>query len=391
MSSTTAGDRYARLPLPGRPRYTAHAPAPAHHLGLLWEDRLRHGLPATRRFPRLRVLATPMARPVVGTVARALPGRPDVELDRLLDDLRSGWSELAAASTHLPAAAPRLRVLAMDTTMGRLSFVFGDGPSPLIVGRTPSETGASSVHGEVRALQRLTDTGVAPRHLGRLGTTELQEGLPGRQMHLLPLQDHPVAWTHELEAALEGLTRVSRATAVDEPPAEELPTLTDMLSTVAAPSARSRRLGAQALRRVAAHPVSVLRHGDLSPQNVICRDSTLSGIVDWERAVPRGVAGFDPLHLAVSWLEKGIGSGTRRWSPDPVARRFRQCWAGDFRDHVLAHVHDALEAAGIDADAGHVEVAFFARRFARRRLRPGDYTRTDLDIAASALEHVCKP
>ena len=386
--SVRAPGRYARLPLPGQPTFTAHARQPAQYLGRLLTDRLRQGMPATRRVPVVHVLLARFAGPVVAMAARVPLGRPEPDLDELVGLVQAAWPRLGVRGGRLPGDSPTLETLAVDGAMGRITFLFAGADHPLVVGKTPAGPRATAVQNEVDALERLALTGVAPHHLGKVGTTQLQEGLPGRPLPLQDLGRQPATWTTEMAAALRGLLEVTRATAEPGVP-DELDDVESRLATAGGLESRTRARASEALRRAAGHGATVLRHGDLSPQNVLCSGGRLTGIIDWERATTGGVAGFDLLHLAVSWIEKGIGSGTRRWTAAGADDRFAASWQGAFRDHVLERVGEALTSAGVDAgETEDMEVAFFARRFARR-LAPTGYRHDALELAARNLETVC--
>jgi hypothetical protein len=133
---------------------------------------------------------------------------------------------------------------------------------------------------------------------------------------------------------------------------------------------------------------AVLQHGDSAAQNCLFVDGRLSGLVDWEKAKPRGMPAFDVLNAAVAYLD--FGAGLVRWSQGLVSETFEAAWGdSEFGKGVRASAKEALEAAGVDgASLGPVEVAFFGTRLGRRLARPQEYPTTSA-TAARHLELVC--
>lgn len=379
-----AAGRYVTLPLPGDPRLSRGAAPAARFLGALWRDRLRHG--ATGRGGGLRRRLAAVAAPVVTMAARLGTTRPDTGLDRLLASVDDRWGELAARSPRLRGSPSPSSVLAVDGAMGRLVFFFAEPSHPVAVGKVPGGPSAAAVDHEVAALERVARSGRAPRALGRVGDARLQDGVPGRPLGL-PRGRRSDAPSPALLRALDGLVEVSRTTARAGAPAEvhDLPAA---LAAVPDLTSTARTRSSAALEVVARHDRSVLRHGDLSPQNVL-EDGVEVVFVDWERAIPSGVAGFDALHLAVSWVEKGLGGREAGWTPRDTGRAVAHEWVTRLRAVTLPRVAAALDAVGLAAaDAEAVEIAFFARRVARRT-NTSAYRSGAIDVAREVLECVC--
>jgi Phosphotransferase enzyme family len=299
------------------------------------------------------------------------------------------WERLSARAVALPPSPPELSVLAMMRSAALTIFLFGDGPRPLLVLKVPRE-GNLRIERELESLRLAEASGVAPRLLGRVGEAHVQEGIAGAPLRvepLTPVDAASLAWTPELESVADGLARLGTATRREGPPQELGPTVERALN-YAPLSGRARRTLAAAWRDVSRTESCALRHSDTSPQNCLLDDRTLSGIVDWELAEPRGTPGFDVWNLALSYLESGLG--LTRWTQELVMEAFRASWPASpyWADARRAARTAALAGGASERELDAVEVCFFGSRIGNRLERPGWHP-TSARTVADALEHVC--
>lgn len=360
-------------------------PEPQQYLVSLVDHLQRCSLPAAARFGPLRAAA--VRRGVVAAAVReATRRRAPVErtdFDELLDGVRARWAELAAGARRLPPDAPELSLLCLRRSFGWLVFVFGGRPDPLLVCKLPNGDD-SRVRAEVDRLAAVTGFHHAPRHLARVGAAYVQEAMPGQPLHLDPLRPQDAAtaeWGGDLDDAAAVLATLGRATAGGE---LRLPALGQ------AEDGLLRREVVDAVRagraRLLAQDVSVVRHRDVGPQNVLATAGRVTGIVDWELS-DRGLPGVDLLQLLVSVFEQRLGLVA--WDDDVAATAFRAAWGtAPLFVRGRERLRSVVETAGLPAAlAQDVEVAFFAERLADRCARPGEFL-VGARLATQMLEAV---
>lgn len=368
------------------------APAPARFYTSVIGQALRYGLPASRTPGPLWALAgrTGVPEGALAAGIRSLPGRPRPELDGYVEAVRERWPELAARSNALPRSPPdHLSVLALQRAAALTVFLFDRGSTPLLVLKVPG-IDARRVDLEVDSLRAVEAAGAAPRFLGRIGEARVQEGLPGEPLRVQPLTPRHAArfeWSPVLDDVAEGIGRLGAATVKRAPP-EDIARRMDMSIAYEGLDAPTRRTLSAAWADVRRSPTSVLRHRDTSPQNCLVSDGRLSGVVDWELAVPRGGPGFDVWNLALSYMEFGVG--LTRWSQDLVVETFAGAWPDSpfWRDGRAAARRAALACGAQEHDLDALEVCFFGSRIGDRLLRPGWHA-TGPDTVARGLRVVC--
>ena len=353
---------------------------------------LRYGLPASRTPGALWALAGRTGPPeaALASVLSRLPGRRRPDLEELVAAAQQSWSELAAAAGSLPAfPPPAMSALALQRAAALTVFLFGAEARPLIVLKLPAGNDPR-VDLEVDALREAAAAGVAPRFLGRLGEARVQEGLAGAPLRVQPLTPRDAsqfAWSGPLDDVADGLGRLGAATMKSGPPED----ITDRMERALAYGgldARTRQKLSAAWGDVRRSDTCVLRHRDTSPQNCLVSGGRLSGVVDWELAVPRGGPGFDVWNLALSYMEYGVG--LTRWSQDLVVETFTRAWRDSpfWRDGRAAARRAALAGGAAERDLDALEVCYFGSRIGDRLLRPGWHA-TGPDTVARALRVVC--
>lgn len=388
----TTARRWASTSVPRRATFDRTRAEPAAYLAGLLQQALQHGLPARRTGGPALAWAARRGLPDrrLAAALRRLPGRADPDLDVLLSDLAAVWPELAQRSRRLPSAAPSLTALAVRRSAARTVFVFGDGPLPLLVAKQPTGDGAG-VRAETAALTAVDAADVAPRPLGEVSGAVLQEGVPGTPLDVLPVTPQTSAAAGSREA-FDGLgaalARLGRTTASPGGPAAALldPLDTALSADLLSTAARQQLHDARA--SLAALDVTVLQHGDLSPQNWLVGGAGFAGLVDWETAVPAGVPGFDALHAGVSLLEHGVGLA--RWSEERVAQSFAAAWPDA---PWAAGARSAFRCSALAAGVPEpllvpLQLAFFGRRLGRRLQRPAGYA-VGPAAAARMVETAC--
>jgi hypothetical protein len=364
----------------------------ARFLAAMANQALQHHLVGHRglRLPWLLIGRHGLPERLVARAARLLPSQPVHELDGLMVAAVDSWPELAARSFRLPSEPPALTAMAVPRSAGVTVFVFGSDPQPLLVMKLP-RPGDDRVDLEMRALQRAEPAGIAPKALGRVGAARVQEGLAGGAPPVPPLKPArtgELPWPEVLDELTRALARLASVTARRSPP-DDLHIPLEAARDAEWVDARSRRLLDAACRDVGRLPVSVLRHGDLSPQNWLVVGDQLQGIVDWEMAKFDGTPGFDVWHAALTYLEHGLGRV--RWSEDHLTQGFASAWASSpFWAQGRRAARAAASAAGVlDDRLDSLEVAFFARRLGQRLLSPSSFLTTPA-AAATMLQVVCE-
>jgi Phosphotransferase enzyme family len=364
---------YAYVPLPGGAKaiVSADDPAPARYYARLLGEALRYGLPG-RRTPATLFLAaarSPTPERLAAAVLRRFRRRAEPRVDHLLSELHAHWPE------HAGTRPAQLRALGLQRAAGLTVFVFGDGPTPILVAKLPGDE--ATLAREAKALEAASAAGVAPLPLGLIGGAYVQEALEGTPLRV----DAELTWTAEHEELATGLARLAGATRTEGVP-PELGWDPDRMPADARASLEDAASALEHLGR------TVLRHGDTSAQNCLFRGGRLVGLVDWERAQPAGAPGFDVWNSALAALEHGVG--LRRWSEGRVLSTFADGWRysewGRRVDHAARR---SVEASGVSpALARPLELAFFARRLERRLANPPVYA-TGPRVAARMLELVC--
>ena len=385
-------DRYVQLGSPWPATVAMPSEPAARFLAAILSQTLRHRLPAGRRLGRLWALAGRRGVPewaMAGALA-LLPRRARGDLDQLLDRAASGWPALAARSSRLPPDPPPLTALALPRSTGLTVFVFGSAPSPLLVMKVPSGSGAEGIDRETAALVRAEPAAMAPRALGRIGEARVQEGLAGAPVPVQPLtpeRARRLAWPEAFGDLSDALARLAQVTVRRLPPDDARAPIQRVLAERSV-ERRTRRLLAAACRDLARLEVSVLRHGDPKPQNWLVTGGRLQGMVDWELAGQRGTPGFDVWHAMLDYVEFGVG--LTRWSADHRVRCFEAAWtSSSFCAGARRAARTAAAAAGVpDAMLDPLELAFFGRRLGRRLLGPATAA-ADPAAAAGMLGVVC--
>lgn len=368
------------------------APEPARfYLGLIGQT-LQFSAPASRRAGRAwaflgrhgipeRALADVLRR-VGGVLGTA-------DQTSYVDAAARAWPELRARDPSLPGA-PELSVLVLARSSAVTVFLFSGEPWPVLVGKL-ARGSSDGVAREVAAIVEAAPAGVAPTYFGPVdGLGEVQRGIPGRALRVEPVtsaQAGALTWTEQHRSLTEGFERLARATTKAEVPSAMGDDVVDRALAHRALTSTTRAAVDDAARALGDVPISVLRHTDSSPQNLLFQGSSLSGIVDWEDATSAGMPGADIWNAALGSIDKGVG--LVRWNEASLVASFRAAWGTSpfGRDARLAGRRCA-RAAGVPAELhDHLEVLFFARRVGHRLARPDAFP-TSADVAAAALEDV---
>lgn len=383
---------YAHVSYPWSAAVQRRAGPPARFYTAVIRQALRYGLPANRTPGPLWALLGRAGIPerTLARAIRALPAQPRPDLDEYARAVRLGWTDLAERSATLAASPPaQLSVLALQRAAALTIFFFGDGPRPLVVAKVPAP-GDGRVDLEVDALRQVEAAGAAPRFLGRLGDARLQEGLAGEPLRgepLTPKKAGKLEWRPVLDDVAGGIARLGEVSAEAVAP-EDITRRMDMSIAYDGLDAGTRRTLAAAWTDVRRSRASVLRHRDTSPQNCLVSEERLTGVVDWELAVPRGGPGFDVWNLALSYMEYGLG--LTRWSQDLVIETFARSWPDSpfWRGARAAARRAAVAGGAAEGDLDALEVCFFGSRIGDRLLRPGWHA-TPPATVARALRLVC--
>lgn len=368
------------------------ATQPARFYTAVIGQAIRYGLPASRTPGPMWALAGRIGIPEAALAEgiRWLPARPRPELDEFVATARADWPTLASRATSLPESPPpRMSVLALQRAAALTIFLFGDGPSPLVVLKVPAADDPR-VDWEADALREVEAAEAAPRYLGRLGEARVQEGLAGEPLRVEPLTPRDAAtfaWSPTLDDVADGIARLGAATVQSSAPDQAADRM-DLSIAYEGLDAGTRRALSAAWADVRRSGSSVLRHRDTSPQNCLVSDGRLTGVVDWELAAPRGAPGFDVWNLALSYMEFGVG--LTRWSQDLVVETFTRAWHDSpfWRDGRAAARRAALAGGAAERDLDALEVCYFGSRIGDRLLRPGWHP-TRPDTVARALRVVC--
>jgi aminoglycoside phosphotransferase (APT) family kinase protein len=314
--------------------------------------------------------------------------RPD--LDVLALDLFAAWPRLVGEQGSPPVPDPAtIDLLALERRSALTVFVFTGDDQPVLVAKLPrGEAGGPAA--EAEALQAARGLAGAPRYLGRCRDAYVQEMVRGAPLPVEPLrpgQASDIRWDECHAQLAEGLRALTVAARTPGSPQETHPArVSDAVRYPGlAPATRAAVLAAA--DAVEALPVSVLKHGDLSPQNCLFEGSRFAGIVDWESAILRGTPGYDLLNAGVALLEHRLalyGSApsefqdaiVRAWSDSEYFAALRACIASEIR------------ALDIDMSiVPAIEISFFARRLGHRLAEPERYF-LGVEGAAGILEAV---
>ncbi len=383
---------YVEVPYPWRAAIGVRSPHPASFYMALVGQTLNYRMPASRRFGPLLAFAGRRGLPErpLSRVVRSLPRRERADLDELGRSLGRAWPRLSAESSSLPAEAPELTLLALQRSAALTVFAFGGSGAPLLVAKLPRGSGAAA-DTEAEALAEALPTGLAPRPLGTVDGARVQEAIAGAPMRvaaLTPARARALGWPDSLRQVTDGLNALAAATVKHEPPAETAARSLEVALAHGRLSTRAEKLLRAAWADIDRLDRAVLRHGDSAAQNCLFADGRLSGLVDWEKAKPRGMPAFDVLNAAVAYLDFGVGLAC--WSQELVTETFEAAWCGsEFGNRARAGAQEALAAADVgEALLEPLEVAFFGSRLGRRLARPEEYL-TSPATAARHLELVC--
>lgn len=383
--------RYALVRYPWKAAVDLSDPAPARMYLALIGQALRFGMPARRRPAPLFALAGRRGIPerMLARAVRLAPKAERPDLDALAGDLEAAWPHLAAACSRLAPDPGRLSLLAMDRRAALTVFAFAGG-RPAVVAKIP-EGADPRVDHEARALLEAEPAGVAPRLLPSVGFARVQEAIPGAPLRLEPVtpaRAGSLPWKPELDRLADGLVRLAEATRKGEPN-DELAAPVELALASGLLSSGSHEALAAALAEIRDAPASVLRNRDTSAQNCLYEDGVLTGIVDWEGAVSRGVPGFDLLNAALAYLEQGLG--LTRWSQDAAVEAFAAAWSGPFGAGARSAAARCAAAGGLDERDDALVTAFLGWRVGRRLENPPFYPTTaataarmlDLSVAST--------
>lgn len=382
-----AARRYAHVPSARRARAAFDLDSsPAGELcARLLAQSLRHGLPASKRFGKVRaaVARSDLLTRAPVAALRLLGRRTRPDVDDVVARIAGGWVELGRGA---PPATLRALVLHRRTAL--TIFLFSEGDQPLVVAKVPGD--AERLERDAAALAAAEPANVAPGFLGQVAGIFVQDALPGLAMSIEPLtaaSASALCWRSEHEAVAAGLARLASATATDRR-AEQLSERSDEAVSAARLPAATRRAVLAAGRDLDDLRRAVLTHGDTSPHNCLCLDGRLSGLVDWEGARLHGAPGFDLWNHAVSYLEHGLGLVA--WSQGIVAQAFAAAWSSSqfFAEARRAARRCALAGGVPEGLHDQLEVAFFARRLLVRARDPDRFP-TTASTAAKMLEVVC--
>ena len=271
----------------------------------------------------------PLSPRPVGALIRALPRRGDAELDDLRDALARDW-ELLDHPGGPPALEGDLALVALDRSAARTIFAFDGGDAPVAVAKLPGGRD-ELLRNEVDALREAEGAAIAPRYLGTVGGSFVQEAIGGAPLVCAPIargREADVPWPDELAELGSAFARLARATAKPGRP-EELDLPLELALEHPDLEDGARAALEHAWRSLDGLDICVLRHGDTSPQNCLLgSDGRLVGIVDWEDAWSHALPGFDAWNASLAYLERGLaatGFGEERrgahvhGGPGPVA------------------------------------------------------------------------
>lgn len=281
-------------------------------------------------------------------------------------------------------------MLVLERASARTIFLFAGDSHPALVCKIPRGSEAT-VEREATALVDAAQSGVAPRFLGKAAGSWVQEGIAGEPLKVESLDREvmrSIPWPSRMKVLSDGLTRLAQVSAQPADLDAAARTLLERAASCSRLKPSTRDRITKAVADLKGIGIGVLKHSDTSPQNCLFVDGRLSGIVDWEMAEPRGMPSSDVLNAAVSFLEHGIG--LTRWSEDEIVESFRFGWNGSpFFTGARSAARASAVAAGVDESAvPSLEIAFFARRLARRLEAPDRYP-TGAGTAVQIMEIVC--
>ena len=379
---------YGHIDYPWRAAFDLIGPEPSRFYAALITQALRFGLPARRRLgPLVAFLGRsdiPQA-PLAAALRAAARRAPRPELDRLVHSLTEAWPRLAAVAEGLNETPPQLSALALERRSALTVFAFGEHSNPLLVLKVPSPNSAG-VERELHALRLAAPAAISPRIFGPVADGWAQEALAGAPLRVEPLSPaaaRGLAWTPDLDELGRALTRLAEVTTHRRPPDDLVVPIERALAHGRMPDA-THRLATAAWRDVRRLEVSVLRHGDTSPQNCLFSGGRLTGLVDWEDAAPHGAPGWDTLNVALAYLDHGVG--LRRWSQPLVLECFTHAWTGAFGRGARDAARAAARAAAVPEQLlDPLELCVFAWRVGRRLANPSFYP-TSASTAARMLE-----
>ncbi len=382
--------RYVHVRHPWSASIDASRPAAARFYARLMRERLHQ--PSLVSGPRRmveRIGRRVLSPRPVGRLIRVLPRRADVELDDLREALGRDWGRLDHAGAP-PALDGDLALVALDRSAARTIFAFDGGPAPVAVAKLPGGRD-ELIRNEVDALREAEGAAIAPRYLGTVGGSYVQEAIGGSPLVCEPIprgREADVPWPDELAELGEAFARLARATAKPGRP-EELDLPLELALEYPDLDGGARAALEDAWRSLDGLDICVLRHGDTSPQNCLLgNDGRLVGIVDWEDAWSHALPGFDAWNAAIAYLERGLA--TTGFSEERLVRTFTAV-QGQSRFWPAAAVagREAARAAGVaDEQLDALEVVFFGHRLIERCSEPELYPTTDW-AAARMLEVVC--
>jgi hypothetical protein len=382
--------RYVQVGYPWAAAFEAGRPEPLNYLADLIRQTLRYGMPA-RRYGNMGawIVRHGVRKPLLKTALRVRRRGPRPDIDALVADVAGAWEQLAERARWLPDSAPDLTVLALQRRSALTVFLFGEDPRPLVVAKSASGS-AETLELEARALQEAERAAIAPRFLGRVGDTYVQEAIPGEPLTVQPVTPDTASvleWTDEHNQLADGFIRLAETTRRPGPPQELKPHVREALAK-ADLGKRLHGLVSSTLDELGEFRYAVLRHGDTSAQNCLFEEGRLRGLVDWAIARPSGAPGFDVLNGAVALLDHGVG--LVNWSEQRAVECFETAWkSSSFFESARQTARMSVEAAGATAnDYERLEVAFFARRLASRLVDP-DYYATGPASAVKMLEIAC--
>lgn len=331
----------------------------------------------------------PPPESLLRSALRLAPRRERPDLDVLALDLFAAWPRLMSEQGSSVSDPSVIDLLALERRSALTVFVFIGNDQPVLVLKVPRD-GATGPVAEAEALRAAGGLAGAPRYLGRCRDAYVQEVIPGAPFPLEPLRPDRasrIRWDERHVRVAEALRALKIGTRTPEAPREAYPTRARVALRHPGLSPETNSAVGASIDAVDALSVSVLKHGDLSPQNCLFQGSRFSGLVDWEGAILRGTPGYDLLNLGVAELEhrlalfglsptEYVDAMVRAWSDSEYFTALRSCVASE------------VEALDLDRSiVPAIEISFFARRLGHRLAEPDRYV-LGPDSAAAILEAV---
>lgn len=383
---------YAYVPYPWKALVGTVTPGPARFFSSLLHFAFTYSAPRGNRAAAIRraLGRRPPPASVLRAALRLAPRRERPDLDALALDLFAAWPRLLGGAAGSAVADPQvIDLLALERRSALTVFVFTGEDQPDLVAKIPRGDATGPTR-EAEALASAKGMAGAPRYLGRCRAAYVQEAVRGQPLPVRPLQPNrasEVRWEARHAELAEGLRALKVATTVPRPPQEAYPERVREAALHPSLSADTRSAVTDAADAVETLRVSVLKHGDLSPQNCLFEEGRLAGIVDWESAIPHGTPGYDLLNAGMAELEHRLalyGS-----SPSEYRDAIVRAWSDSgFCASLRAGVADQLTAVDLHVDlVPAIEVSFFARRLAHRLARPSGYVHR-VEPAAEILQEV---